>query len=344
MKSNRRFPAEWETQRMVQLTWPDAQTDWGNLLDRVLPTYSTLCHEISKRQNLLIVARNRNEVTPWIESCNHNRIQIVEMPINDTWARDHGYIATEEDGHSVLLDFKFNGWGLKFASNHDNLINSQLWDIGLFGPGTKTENHLNVVFEGGSIESDGKGTLLTTSECLLSPNRNGGWSKLEIEAYLLMVLGASKMLWLEHGFLEGDDTDSHIDTLARLCPDNKIMYVQCLNETDPHFTELQLMETQLKGFVNTQGEAFELVPLPMCSPVFDGEERLPATYANFLFVNGAVLVPTYDLPEDAQALTIFQKHFPELEVVGINCRPLIEQHGSLHCVTMQFPASVTINR
>ncbi len=341
---NRRFlPAEWHRQDMVQLTWPDASTDWCDLLDEVLPCYSLLAEEISKRQKLLIVARSKNEVMPWLKNCSTENISIVEMPINDTWARDHAFISVIDNGKPVLLDFKFNGWGLKFAANLDNLINRQLFDNNVFAENVIYENHLNMVLEGGSIESDGNGTILTTSECLLSPNRNGEWDRSRIGEELEKTFGASKILWLDHGYLSGDDTDSHIDTLARLAPDNRIMYVKCNDPDDEHFSALLSMEKQLGTFTNSAGEPFRLIPLPMCSPVFDGNDRLPATYANFLFINGAILVPVYGVEQDDEALEIFRNEFPNYDIVCINCLPLIKQHGSLHCVTMQFPENI-INR
>lgn len=337
MTFDRFLPAEWHPQSLVQLTWPDDSTDWKDLLHEVLPCYASLCQEISRRQPLLIVANDQDQVEPWLAGTNRDNIRIVEMPVNDTWARDHGFITVIENQVPVLLDFKFNGWGLKFAADKDNLINGTLYKKGLFPGEVKYENHLNMVLEGGSIESDGEGTLLTTSECLLSPNRNGAWSRDQIESRLLELFNARKVLWLDHGFLQGDDTDSHIDTLARLAPGQRILYVKCDDPNDLHYDALKAMETQLATFTSVHGHPYRLVPLPMCTPVYDGGERLPATYANFLFINGAILVPVYGVPEDQQALDVFATEFPDYEVVGINCHPLIKQHGSLHCVTMQFP-------
>jgi agmatine/peptidylarginine deiminase len=263
---------------------------------------------------------------------------LVELPSNDTWARDHGGITIFENGKPIVLDFQFNGWGLKFASDKDNLITERLHNTGhLFG---ELRNCRNFVFEGGSIESDGEGTLLTTSECLLSPNRNATMSRADIEKYLLDILGARQLLWLDHGYLAGDDTDSHIDTLARLCPNNTILYVKCDDESDEHYEALRLMEEQLKTFRTLSGEPYRLIALPMARPAYENAqlERIPATYANYLVINGAVLVPTYDTDLDAIALDQVQLAFPEHEIVGVDCQALIRQHGSLHCVTMQYPS------
>ena len=335
--TNKIFPAEWAPQQFVQLTWPHADTDWAYMLDEVQVCFKNIAREIAQRQRLLIVAPDIEEVRRQIcNEVNMANVTLVELPSNDTWARDHGGITIFEDGKPVVLDFQFNGWGLKFASDKDNLITERLHRGGhLFG---ELRNCRNFTFEGGSIESDGEGTLLTTSECLLSPNRNATMSRNDIEKYLLDVLGAKQMLWLDHGYLAGDDTDSHIDTLARLCPNNTILYVKCDDEADEHYEALRLMEEQLKTFRTLDGEFYRLIALPMAQPAFEDDERIPATYANYLVINGAVLVPTYDTDLDAIALAQVQQAFPDHEIVGIDCQALIRQHGSLHCVTMQYPS------
>ena len=337
--TNKIFPAEWAPQQFVQLTWPHADTDWAYMLDEVQACFKNIAREIAQRQRLLIVAPDIEDVRRQIANdVNMANVTLVELPSNDTWARDHGGITIFEDGKPVVLDFQFNGWGLKFASDKENLITERLHRGGhLFG---ELRNCRNFTFEGGSIESDGEGTLLTTSECLLSPNRNATMSRNDIEKYLLDLLGAKQMLWLDHGYLAGDDTDSHIDTLARLCPNNTILYVKCDDVADEHYEALRLMEEQLKTFRTLAGEPYRLIALPMARPAFEDDERIPATYANYLVINGAVLVPTYDTDLDAIALAQVQQAFPEHEIVGIDCQALIRQHGSLHCVTMQYPSNL----
>jgi agmatine deiminase len=200
---------------------------------------------------------------------------------------------------------------------------------------------IGLILEGGSIESDGKGTILTTAECLLNPNRNPHLSRQEIEEELLSLLGAEEVLWLENGYLAGDDTDSHIDTLARFAPDDTILYVACDDPDDEHFESLKAMREELETFRTRDDKPYRLLPLPWPQARHDENgQRLPATYANFLVINGAVLVPTYDDPSDATALKIIAKAFPGRKIIGIDCLPLIEQHGSLHCVTMQMPKGV----
>lgn len=336
------LPAEWYPQSGIQLTWPHSDTDWREMLDEVENCFIDIAREVSKKEPLLIVAPDTEKVRRRIEGkTTAENIGYLSCPTNDTWARDHGGITliNEKNGRARILDFAFNGWGLKFAANHDNLITRHIYQEGLLNG--EYVNRLNFVLEGGSIESDGKGTLLTTSECLLSPNRNGEWNQEQIEAYLKENFSVRQVLWLDHGFLAGDDTDSHIDTLARLCPDDTIVYVRCNDTRDLHFTDLSAMEEQLRTFRTLDGKPFRLLPLPMATPIVCDGERLPATYANFLILDKAVLYPTYAQPDnDAAAAQVLQLAFPGREIVGIDCRALIKQHGSLHCVTMQYPQGV----
>lgn len=306
------------------------------MLDEVEECFLNLAREIASRQPLLLVAPEFPKALENFEF--KENVFYVECPTNDTWARDHGFISLLNEQEEVrLVDFCFNGWGMKFAACKDNLINSQLVKGSLLN-GTY-QNCRNFVLEGGSIESDGEGTLLTTSLCLLAPNRNDTLDKQEIEDYLKKSFNLKQVLWLDHGYLAGDDTDSHIDTLARLCPDHTICYVQCTDTEDEHYTELKKMEEQLKEFRTLDNEPFRLLGLPMPEAIFDEDgERLPATYANFLIMNDAILYPTYDQPEnDRKAACVLQEAFPGKEIVGVDCRALIKQHGSLHCVTMQYP-------
>ena len=331
------LPAEWYPQSAVQLTWPHVDTDWAPILDEVVPCFVAIAKEVIKREKLLIVCPDAEAVRAQLEGVDESRILFREMETNDTWARDHGGISLFDQGQPVIYDFVFNGWGMKFAANKDNLITRNLAAQHTFAADIPVINMQPFVLEGGSIESDGAGTLLTTVECLASVNRNEYLQKEELEAYLKEVFGVQRILWLENGYLAGDDTDSHVDTLARFCRVDTIAYVQCTDETDEHFEELQAMEQELQAFRQMNGEPYRLVPLPMADPVEWEGERLPATYANFLIMNGAVLVPFYDSPKDEEARKVLQQVFPEREVIGINCLPLIKQHGSLHCVTMQYP-------
>lgn len=335
------LPAEWELQSGVQLTWPHAATDWAYMLDEVEACFVDIAREVAARQLLLVVTPEPERVrSRMADEVNMANVRWVVCPTNDTWARDHGGITVLEDGNAVVCDFAFNGWGLKFPACYDNLVTSRCYESGVFHAAYR--NRLNFVIEGGSIESDGRGTLLTTSECLLSPNRNGEWSRDCIAAYLKEVFGLQRILWLDAGYLAGDDTDSHIDTLARFAPGNTILYVRCSDDSDEHFAALHAMEMQLSSFRTAEGAPYRLLPLPMAPAVYDESGgRLPATYANFLVLNGAVLYPTYGVPRtDGEAAAVIASAFEGYEVVGVDCRALIRQHGSLHCVTMQYPAGV----
>lgn len=333
------LPPEWIQQSCVMLTWPHEDTDWNYILDDVTECFINIAREIAKREKLLIVCRDVEKVQSLLPDIS-DKILFRQIMTNDTWARDHGPITVFVEGEPCLYDFQFNGWGLKFASNLDNQITRKLFDQETFSSETGYFNFLHYVLEGGSIESDGRGTMLTTAECLLSKNRNEHLRKEEVDAFLKDIFGLKRILWLNHGYLAGDDTDSHVDTLARFCSEDTIAYVQCEDREDEHYEELKAMEDELKEFRMENGEPYQLVPLPMPDACYEEDFRLPATYANFLIINGAVLMPTYNCPNDEVAKSRLQKAFPNHEIVGIDCRTLIRQHGSLHCVTMQIPTGV----
>jgi agmatine/peptidylarginine deiminase len=330
-KQNRRMPAEWELQSMVQLTWPHKDTDWAPILPEITAVYNEMAREIRKREKLLIVAPAEVQ-PPTLNS------YLITLNTNDTWARDHGFITVEEltansqkPKTKILLDFCFNGWGEKIEATLDNEINRHLYDQGLIKG--IYESHLDFVLEGGSIESDGKGTIFTTSCCLMAPHRNQPLTQSEIEQRLKQSLGAERVVWINHGSLIGDDTDGHIDTLVRICPNDTLLYIG----SDEEHPDLLLMEEELKTFRTLEGKPYRLLKLPLPRPIYDGDERLPATYANYLVINDAVLVPTYNQPDlDQEAMRIIQQAFPDREIVGIDCRAVIKQHGSLHCCTMQY--------
>ena len=341
----RRMPAEWEPQCAVQLTWPHADTDWGSMLPEITAVYKEIALEISKREQLVVVAPEGT-----VQLTVNGRI--VNCQTNDTWARDHGFITVEELSSvnqkplHILLDFCFNGWGEKFPAELDNQINRHLYEQGIVKG--IYEPHLDFVLEGGSIESDGKGTIFTTTCCLMAPHRNQPLSQSDIEERLKTFLGAERVVWLNHGSLMGDDTDGHIDTLVRICPDDTLLYTG----GDSDHPDLYEMEKELQDLRTLDGKPYRLLRLPLPRPIYEestpegraigggtaeNNSRLPATYANYLVINGAVLVPTYNQPDlDQQAMSIIGEAFPDREIVGIDCRAVIQQHGSLHCCTMQY--------
>jgi agmatine deiminase len=332
------FPAEWYPQSWIQMALPNADTDWNSVLPQALDCYRNIIREISIRQKIVVICQSTEEAKKILYDANVENLTLLEIPYNDTWARDHGGITVFIDGKPVIYDFCFNGWGMKFAANYDNQITKELFNQNFFGSKVTKKNMKHIVFEGGGIESNGKGTLLTTESCLLSKNRNEHLLKYEIEAFLKQSFGANLVHWLKNGHLIGDDTDGHIDTLARFVDENTIAYICCTDETDEQYEGLKKMENELKALRTKDREAYNLVALP-CTPAIYSEEgeRLPATYANFLIINGAVLVPTYNCETDSQALTLLQDVFKDREIIGIDCLALIEQHGSLHCATMQYP-------
>lgn len=333
-----RLPAEWENQQAILMAWPHADTDWAYMLDQVQKCYVDIIRAIIPYCKVVIVAPEADPVFNALSGCDSSRLRVVEVPTNDTWTRDYGVITTvDAAGTPVMNDFCFNGWGMKFAADRDNLVTRTLYFNSILRG--RYNNCLGFVFEGGSIESDGEGTLLTTARCLLSPNRNGQMARRDISNYLKRVFGARKVLWLNSGELTGDDTDAHIDTLARLAPNNTILYMGCQNPADEQYDELCSMAAELKSLRNADGQPFNLLELPMPPACYDAEgNRLPATYANFLIVNGAVIMPAYGCEKtDRLACMIARVAFPGYDVIPVDCTALIQQHGSLHCATMQLP-------
>lgn len=344
-KGRRRLPAEWERQSGVQLTWPHSDTEWYQL-DKVLECYVEIAYNILKYEPLMIVARDIDEAKSDIASVSEkkgieidlDRIMFYEAPLNDTWARDHGAISViGENGEKYVFDFVFNGWGLKFGADLDNQITKKIFSQGAFADDVMGVDMRPFVLEGGSIDSDGQGTLLTTTECLCSVNRNEYLEKDEIENELKSAFGLDRVLWLDSGKIIGDDTDSHVDTLARFCSPDTIAYVSCSDINDPQYEEFSSMMLQLQSFRTSDGKPYRLVPLPFADPVYLDGYRLPATYANFLILNGAVLVPGTGSPKDEVARQRLQEVFPDREVSVIDCSALLSGHGALHCITMQFP-------
>lgn len=294
---------------------------------------------VTRHERLLVVTPHKDKVKTMLAGRlteeQMQRVVLHQCPTDDTWARDHGFITLQAgNGETRLLDFRFNGWGEKFPASLDNAINRSLYDSRVV-TGTYTD-HNDFVLEGGSIESDGRGTVLTTSGCLLAPHRNQPLTRQEIEERLKETLHAERVLWIDHGHLEGDDTDGHIDTLVRTAPDDTLLYISCGDPADSHFHDLRLMEEQLKTLRTADGKPYRLLRLPLPRPIYDGGDRLPATYANFVIINGAVIFPTYNQPDnDNEAARVIAQAFPGREMIPIDSRTVIRQHGSLHCCTMQ---------
>lgn len=337
-----RFIAEWEPSEAVMLALPHSGTDWDYILEEATDQYRRLVGAIAGEGiKVILLCPDPAEAREIMKDCDQDHILYVRMVYNDTWTRDYGPISVIRQDRLRALDFGFNAWGLKFAADKDNLVNLSLEKEGLFARLTY-RNERDFVLEGGSVETDGEGTVMTTSRCLQSPNRNGGKTKGELNEELARRLGTDHVLWLDYGALEGDDTDSHIDTLARMAPGNTILFTGTKDDSDPLFEELLKMRAQLMMFRTAEGEPYNLLELPLPLPVYDEEgNRLPATYANYLVVNDCVFMPTYAQPDkDELAMRTVKIAFPDHKVIGVDCRTLLKQHGSLHCATMQLPVGL----
>lgn len=336
-----RKPAEWERQGAVMIAWPDMHTDWRDSLDEIVPVYRSLAAAIAERQPLLVLCSDCGEVQRSIGKADLSNIRFTACPFDDTWTRDYGPFVVFEDGKPVLLDYRFNGWGGKFTSGLDNSVTEVLYEAGYFTSQTAYRNRLDFVLEGGSLETDGKGLVMATTRSILSPGRNAFCGMETVEERLKNDLGAKKIQWLHHGGLTGDGTDGHIDMLARFCNEKTICYVGCDDVRDEHFEDLGRMEEELKSVRAVNGQPFRMLRLPMAGPVFDAKgNRLPASYANFLILNEAVLMPFYGGKADELAEEVLSEAFPGREMLGIDARPLIMQGGSIHCATIQFPEGV----
>ena len=333
----RRFPAEFEAQAFVQLIFPHANSDWAPYLEAASATVVHIIETIARFEKCLVICDDISRVKSYFTD--HTNIFFLQALSDDTWARDCSAITlVSPKSKPVLMDFTFNGWGNKFDASLDNALT-----FSLAGHFIAHYQKVDFVLEGGAIDSNGQGLLLTTSQCLMNPNRNPHCTtKKEVESILKETLGIQKTLWLDHGYLAGDDTDSHVDTLARFVDTETIAYVKYSDQQDEHYEALSAMEQELLALRDLGGKPFRLIPLPMTKAIYYNGERLPATYANFLIINDAVLVPTYNDLHDQEAIAILKEAFPNREVIGIDCSVLIRQHGSLHCVTMQFPTQVTL--
>ena len=344
------MPAEWYPQSGVQLTWPHARTDWKPYLEEINKVFIELTKAIAQREIVLIVTPNSDEVKELLIQkigieLLHN-VRFHQCDTNDTWARDHSAITLvgrdTNRGFGVkkcLLNFRFNGWGEKFAANKDNEITHNIYCDKVLN--ADIENHTDFVLEGGAIESDGEGTVFTTSQCMLAPHRNQPLARTDIEQRLKTTLRAERIVWIEHGQLIGDDTDGHIDTIVRTAPNQTLVYMGCEDKQDEQYEDFKALEQQLKRLTTIDGKPYKLLKLPMPHAIFDGKERLPATYANYLIINGAVICPTYgQLENDKTAQLIIAKAYPNCDIIPIDARTVIRQHGSLHCLTMQYPQDV----
>ena len=317
----KRLIGEFETQSYTQIIFPHKNTDWNKYLKEAEQTFINIINTIRVYQKCLLVCYDIQAVKRHFDD--EKNLEFIEYETDDTWARDCSALSIKENTKVKHLDFTFNAWGNKFESKKDNLMTKTV---------TPDALSCSFVLEGGAVESNANGTILTTSKCML--NRNPNLDKKQINKILHDNLGAKEVLYLNHGYLAGDDTDSHIDTLARFIDKDTIMYVKCEDKNDEHYRELFLMEKELQTIAKQKN--YKLIALPMSDALYFEEERLPASYANFLFVNGAVILPIYGVKSDTLAIKIFEETFIDRDIITTDCSVLIRQHGSLHCVTMNF--------
>lgn len=336
-----RFPAEWEPQSAVLIAWPHDGTDWAERLGEVEETYIALVAAIARFERVVICVAD-DDVQAYARArlssarIDMDRVAFVEVPYDDTWLRDSGPITLLAQRGFRLLDFRFTGWGGKFEASLDDRLIEALDSKHVFRDADTQP--IDFALEGGAIDTDGAGTLLTTWQCL--HERHPDKSREELTAKLSDWLAQERVLWLDHGYLEGDDTDAHIDTLARFAAADAIVFQACDDTADSHYAELNAMADEIAALRTSDGKPYRLFPLPWAKPIVDGGRRLAASYANFLIVNGAVLMPAYGDAADAAATAVLEKAFPDREIVPVPCRPLIWQNGSLHCITMQLPEGV----
>ncbi|MFN3842566.1 MAG: agmatine/peptidylarginine deiminase [Rehaibacterium terrae] len=333
-----RFPAEWEPQSAILLAWPHEGTDWADRLDSVEKTYVALTAAIAAHQTAVVCVadeplQRRARIALERGGVRLDRVRFVQASYDDTWLRDSGPITLVGPDGFRLLDFRFTGWGGKFEAARDDRLVEQLEAAGLFRNATR--QRIDFALEGGGIETDGAGTLLTTWRCM--HERHPHASRDGLSHTLAHHLHQNRVLWLDHGHLEGDDTDAHIDTLARFAAPDAIVYQGCDDPDDSHYPELQAMAAELAALRTRHGHPYRLFALPWARPIIDEGRRLAASYANFLIINGAVLMPAYGDPADTGAAAVMARAFPDRKIVQVPCRPLIWQNGSLHCVTMQLP-------
>ena len=330
MKNNLKLPPEWEKQQATILAMPHEQSDWKNYLEDARKKVSQIASNIAKYQKVFILCNDDESIeSVYKYTSNQHSIKTISVKINDTWCRDYMPLGMIKNSKLLMIDFVFNGWGLKHAANFDNQASQVFCNEASLKIKSK-----KFILEGGSIDVNGNGLLLTTSKCLLSSNRNN-MSKQKVDSKLKKYLRINKILWLDNGFLMGDDTDCHVDNLARFINEETIICLECDNKNDPHFHNLMAMKQELKKYCKKHN--LTLISMPMPSAIYYKNQRLPASYINFLFINNAILIPVFNDKNDQIAISTFKSLCPSRDVIPIDSRILIRQGGSIHCMSMQIP-------
>ena len=335
------FPPEWAEHEATWLSWPHKEESWPDKLEEIYPYYSEFIKILSEDEFVRINVVDE-EMRKMAQDCimqagaNLENIEFYIHPTNDAWCRDHGpaFLVNpdNEETPKVIVDWGYNAWGDKYPPyDLDDVIPTKIgaeFDIPVFHPG--------IVMEGGSVEFNGKGTVLTSKSCLLNPNRNPHLNQEEIEQFLRDFYGVEQVLWVDDGII-GDDTDGHIDDTVRFVNENTVLTVVEDNPEDENYEILQHNLKQLQEMRLLDGTPLNIVELPMPDPVIWEDQRLPASYANFYIANKSVIVPTFRCDKDKIALDIIQKHFPDRKVVGIDSTEIIWGLGSFHCLSQQEP-------
>ncbi len=308
-----RIPAEWEKQKSIIVVFPTTHKDWQHSIKEIQLSYVNFINAIRRFQKCIIVCDTPKILNNFFDS--YKNIEIKNIKTDDTWIRDFGAIDVFIDGKLKSYNFIFNAWGNKFESTLDNNFNNSFFQNNLID--------VDFILEGGSIDSNGDGTMLTTQKCIFNKNRNSTCK--DIQSKIKNLFGLKELIVLKHGTLVGDDTDSHIDTLARFISKDTIVYIKCYDKNDTHFKELQMMEKEL------QQTSFKLIPLPLPTPKYFNNKRLPATYINFVFLNNALILPTYNDENDEKVVSILEKTLPNKKILKVDASIFIREYGSLHC-------------
>lgn len=336
-----RMPAEWAPHRGTWLSWPHRESSWPDRFAPVPRIFVEIVRHLAPHEEVHINVAP--QLIPEVDrllkplALRAGRVRLHENPTNDAWCRDHGpcFVQREVDGRreEAIVDWNYNAWGGKYPPfDRDDVIPTRIGEqfgIPVFHPG--------LVMEGGSLDVNGEGTLLTTESCLLNPNRNPGRSRDEIEQALKDYLGVTNVLWLGDG-IEGDDTDGHVDDLSRFTDPHTVVTVVEEDPEDKNYGPLKENLERLRGMRDQDGKPFRVVALPMPKPMWVEDQRLPASYANFYIANKVVLMPLYDPTRDDQARATLEDLFPTRRVIGIDSVDLVWGLGSFHCVTQQWPA------
>lgn len=337
-----RMPAEWEPHRGTWLSWPHKEASWPGKFEPVPAIFGRLARHLAEHEEVHINVAGpamETEARRVLDAAGAERTRIFfhHNPTNDAWCRDHGPIFVQRDAggrrEQLILDWGYNAWGGKYPPfDLDDVVPTRIGaELGI-----PVENP-GIVLEGGSIDVNGRGTLITTEACLLNPNRNPQLDRHGIEQYLRSYLGVSKILWLGDGIL-GDDTDGHVDDLTRFVSSDTVVTVVEDDPSDENYEPLQENLERLRGMTDQDGRPLRVVTLPMPRALYHEDQRLPASYANFYIANGVVMLPTYDEERDAEAASTLQALFPGRRVIGIDCTDLVWGLGAFHCVTQQWPA------